>query len=190
MRRAAPIAATVVLAALVLFGIMSSVTGGKRRGAPRDVALQAEAEGPKLVLHGVDVREFRPDGTAIRFRSDRASYTILTRDLSAEGVTVALPAPAGEIVVKAPLAFWSMDAGIVRLPEGGRGEGLGGWSASVPDARLDLSAREMTASAATLSGPGVEVRGRDLVWRWKDGTMTMDAASGRVLPGKVARRHA
>lgn len=188
MRRALPVVATLVLA-LAALGVVAAVLGGSRSRAPRDAALRRAGEGPMLVLQGVDVREIRPGGTMIRFRSERASYAVLARHLSAEAVTVALPAPEGEIVVEAPLASWDMDGGIVLLPDGGRGEGAGGWSASVPEARLDLSAREMTASAASLSGPGVSVEGRDLVWKWKDGTLTLDAATGRVLPGKVARRH-
>lgn len=188
MRRV-PAVLSILVLALAAVGILAAVLGGGRAGAPRDVSLRGGGEGPKLVLHGVDVKEIRPGGAMIRLQSDRASYAIMSRDLAAEGVTVALPAPAGEIVVKAPLASWSMDTGIVRLPEGGRAASAGGWSASVPEARLDLSARELTASAASLSGPGVSVDGRDLVWKWKDGTLTMDAARGRVLPGKAARRH-
>ena len=188
MRRV-PVVVAISVLALAALGILAAFLGGGRAGAPRDVSLRGGGEGPTLVLHGVDVREIRPGGTVIRFQSDRASYSILSRDLAAEGVTVALPAPAGEIVVRAPLASWKMDAGIVRLPDGGRAADAAGWSASVPEARLDLSAREMTASGASLSGPGVAVEGRDLVWRWKDGTLTMNAARGRVLPGRVVRRH-
>ncbi len=188
MRRVTPLvtaAAVLALAAAVLVA-----RGGRdRAGAPRDVALGAETEGPRLVLHGVDFVEIRPGGTAIRLQSDRASYAIIRHDLTAEGVVVAVPAPSGEVVVKAPVAAWDMDAGIVRLPAGGRAAGAGGWAAAVPEARLDLAAREMTAAEASLSGPGVTVEGTDLVWRWKDGTMTMDAPRGRVLPGKAAGRH-
>ena len=188
MRRA-PVVFAILVLALAALAILAAVLGGGRGGAPRDVSLRGGEEGPTLVLHEVDVREIRPGGAMIRFQSDRASYAILSRDLAAEGVTVALPAPAGEIVVRAPLASWNMDAGIVRLPDGGRAAGAAGWSASVPEARLDLSAREMTASGASLSGPGVAIEGRDLVWNWKDGTLTMGAARGRVLPGKAVRRH-
>ena len=188
MRRG-PAVLSILVLALGALGILAAVLGGRRAGAPRDVSLRGESEGPKLVLHGVDLKEIRRGGAVIRLQSERASYAIMSRDLAAEGVTVALPAPAGEIVVKAPLASWSMDAGIVRLPEGGRAAGAGGWSASVPEARLDLSARELTASDASLTGPGVAVEGRDLVWKWKDGTLTMETAKGRVLPGTAVRRH-
>jgi hypothetical protein len=187
MRRALPVAAILVLA-LAALGVVAAILGGWRGRAYRDASLRSAVEGPMLVLHGVDVREIRPGGTTIRFRSERASYAILARHLSAEDVTVALPAPEGEIVVEAPLALWDMDAGIVLLPEGGRGGGAGGWSATVPEARLDLSVRQMTASGASLSGPGVSVAGRDLVWKWKDGTLTLEAATGSVLPGKASRR--
>lgn len=187
MRRVAPVF-SILLLVLAALGILAAVRGGGRGGGPRDASLRVRAEGPMLVLHGVDVKEIRPGAAMIRLQSDRASYSILARDLAAEGVTVALPTSAGEIVVKAPLASWNMDAGIVRLPDGGRAAGAGGWSASVPEARIDISAREMTASVASVSGPGVSVEGRDLVWKWKDGTLTMDAARGRVLPGKAARR--
>lgn len=187
--RKIPSVLSILVLALAAVGILAAVLGGDGGGAPRNVSLRGGGAGPKLVLHGVDVKEIRPGGATIRLQSDRATYLILEHDLAAEGVTVALPAPAGEIVVRAPLAAWDMDAGIVRLPDGGRAAGAGGWSASVPEARIDLSAREMTASGATLSGPGIAVEGRDLVWKWKDGTLAMDAATGRVLPGKAARRH-
>ncbi len=188
MRKARPVFALLVLA-LAALGILAVVLGGGRRGASRPATLTGGGDGATLVLYGVDVDEYRPGGTVIRLRSDRASYSILKRDLSAEKVTVALPSPGGEIAVEAPLALWNMDAGIVRLPEGGRAAGAGGWSASVPEARLDLSAREMTAAGASLSGPGLALEGRDLVWRWKDGMVTMESARGRVLPGKAVRRH-
>lgn len=188
MRRVSPVFALLVLA-LAALGILAAVLGRGRDGAPRQAALHGSQEGATLVLYGVDVDEFRPGGTVIRLRSDRASYAILKRDLWAEDVTVALPSPGGEIVVKAPRALWNMDAGIVRLPEGGRADGVGGWSATVPEARLDLSAREITAAGATLTGPGIALEGRDLVWKWKDGMLTLETARGRVLPGKAVRRH-
>ncbi len=188
MRRVAHVVFAAVVLALVGFGILAAVLRD-RVGATRDVGLRAEAEGPKLVLYGVDFVEIRPGGAAIRLRSERATYAILAHDLTAEDVAVAVPARTGEIAVKAPQAVWTMDTGIVRLPDGGRATGAGGWTAVVPDARLDLPAREMTASGASVSGPGVAVDGRDLVWRWGDGTMTMDEPKGRVLPGKAAQRH-
>ncbi len=176
-----------VFVALAALGILAAVLGRDRGGAPRDVALRAETEGPRLILHGVDFVEIRPGGMAIRLQSDRAFYAILGHDLTAEQVSVAVPAHSGEVVVKAPLAVWNMDAGVVRLPDGGRAADAAGWSALVPEARLDLPAREMTASGASISGPGVALEGRDFVWRWRDGTMTMDAPRGRVLPGKAPR---
>lgn len=187
MRRGLAVFAAAVLA-LVVLGAAAATLAGCRGRASREASIRSAVEGPMLVLHGVDVAEVRPGGTTVRFRSDRASYAVLERHLSAERVTVALPAAEGEIVVEAPLASWDMDAGIVLLPEGGRAGGAGGWSASVPEARLDLPAREMTAGSASLSGPGVSVEGRDLVWKWKDGTLTLDAATGRVLPERAARR--
>ncbi len=187
MKRTVPIVSATVVVALAALAILAAVRGRDRGGAPRDVALQAEAEGPKLVLHGVDFVEIRPGGTAVRLRSARAWYAIVRHDLTAEDVAVAVPAPSGEIVVKAPLVVWNMDAGTVRLPDGGRAADAGGWSATVPEARLDLPAREMTASDASISGPGVALEGRDFVWRWRDGTMTMDAPRGRVLPARAPR---
>ncbi|MGE5188549.1 MAG: hypothetical protein ACM3NF_00660 [Gemmatimonadota bacterium] len=187
MRRALPVLGTLVVA-LAALGAATAMLGGCRSRASRDASFRRPAEGPTLVLQGVDFTEIRPGGARIRLRSDRASYAILARHLSAGEVTVTLPEPDGEIVVQAPLASWDMDAGVVLLPRGGHGAGAGGWSVSVPEARLDLAAREMTAGDASVSGPGVAARGRDLVWRWKDGTLALDAASGRVLPAKAARR--
>ncbi len=189
MRRIAPFVFAGVVLAVVALGILAA-TGRDRGGAPRRETLRGAEWGPSLVLQGVDFREIRPGGETIRLRSERASYSILGRGLSAREVTVVLPATAGEIVLNAPVAAWDMDAGVVRLPDGGRANAAGGWSAVVPDARLDLPAGRMTATGASLSGPGLDLKGHDLVWSWKDGTMTMDAARGRVLPGKVVRRHA
>lgn len=179
----------ILVPALAALGILAAVFRGGRTDAPRDVALEGERKGPALVLLGVDFTETRPGGAVVRLQSDRATYAVVTRNVSAEGVSVALPGASGEIVVRAPLADWSMDAGSVRLPLGGRATGGGGWSATVPDARLDLAAREMTASGATLSGPGLAVEGRNLVWKWRDGTLALEAARGRVVPGKAVRRH-
>lgn len=188
MRRA-PLVFATLLVVLVALGIMAAVLGRGGGDASRGAALRAQEKGPTLVLQGVDLTEIRPGGTDLRLRSDRASYSILAHHLSAEAVTVALKAPAGEIVVTAPLAAWDMDSGIVRLPQGGEAAGGGGWAASVPEARLDLSARELTASAASITGPGVAVEGLRFVWRWKDGTMSMDEARGRVVPGQAGGRH-
>lgn len=188
MRRVRPVLAIPVLV-LAALGVLAAVLGRERGGAPREESLRGRDEGATLSLEGVDFREIRPGGEEIRFRSARASYSILAHHLSAEDATVSLPAPAGAVVVTAARASWNMDSGIVLLPAGGRADGAQGWSASVPDARVDLKAGELTASDASLTGPGVVVEGRDLVWKWNDGTMTMDAARGRVLPGKVVRRH-
>ncbi len=190
MRKVAPVVFASVVLAVIALGILAATVGRGRGRAPRREVLRQPVEEARLVLHEVDFREIRPDGATVRLQSDQASYGILGHDLSAQRVTVALPTPTGEIVLNAPLATWDMDAGIVRLPEGGRAAGAGGWSATVPDARLDLSARRMTASDASLAGPGLALTGRDLVWSWKDGTMSMGAPRGRVLPGRVVRPRA
>lgn len=190
MRKAAPYIFAAVVVGVIALGILAAASRPERGRAPRGEALRQQAEQPSLALGGVDFREFRADGTTIRLQAERASYGILGHDLSARVVTVSVPTSAGEVVFNAPVAMWDVDAGIVRLPDGGRAEGAGGWSATVPDARLDLPARRMTASDASLAGPGLALEGRDFVWSWKDGTMTMDTPRGHVLPGKVAPRDA
>ncbi len=190
MRKAAPYLFACVVLGVLALGMLAAASRRDRGGAPLGEALRERVEEPSLVLDRVDFREFRPDGTTIRLQSERASYGIIAHDLSARGVTVALATSSGEIVLNAPVAAWDVDAGTVRLPDGGRAEGAGGWSVTVPDARLDLPARRLTAPDASLSGPGLALTGRDLVWSFKDGTMTMDGARGRVLPGKVVRRNA
>lgn len=173
-----------LLAAVYLFAL-----GAARRAivlAGRDQDAVEEA-GPEIVLHDVEMREVREGGGDYRLSSERATYSVRERTLLAAGMTLALPEPSGEISVRAPRAAWDMDAGRIDLPGGFSAVNRAGWSASVPDGRLDLKERVMTAKGAALSGPGVSVSGINLVWRWREGTVSLDSPRTLVTPGKVPR---
>ncbi len=142
--------------------------------------------GPELILREVEVREIGKEGPQSRLTSDRASYLVLARKLSADGVTLFLPGTSNGMIVRAPKAFWDMDAGRILLAEGGAAENDAGWSAVVDEASLSLPDRLMTASGnARLSGPGLSVTGDHLVWRWREGKLALENPRSRVEPAKA-----
>jgi hypothetical protein len=144
-----------------------------------------ELREPEIVLRDVEVREIREDGRSYRLSSDNATYSVLSKRLSAEKVTVTLREGRERTVVHAPRARWSMEEGRMDLPEGGSAENGAGWTAAVPEARIDLRAQVMTAPRASLSIPGVRVAGTNLVWRWQEGTVEIDAPKSRVSPERL-----
>lgn len=149
---------------------------GPAAGEPRE---------PEIVLRGVEVMEIREDGRSYRLSSDNATYSVLSKRLSAETVILTLPEALERTVVRAARARWSMEEGTMDLPEGGSAENDAGWTAAVPEARIDLRAQVMTAPSANLSMPGVRVAGTNLVWRWQEGKMEIDAPKSRVVPERV-----
>lgn len=141
--------------------------------------------GPQVVLRGVEVIETRRGGKVYRLVSDEALYAVLASRVTASVVTLALAERNGGIVVTAPVLAWNMEDGRIDLVQGASARNGGGWTASAPGARIDLKSREITAEEAVLSGPGVTVAGRNLRWRWHDGSMDLDFPRSTVLPGKV-----
>jgi len=142
---------------------------------------------PEILLRGVEVREIRKDGRTDRVLARQASYRVLSRNLSAEQVTFAMEGGNGKVVVEAPQVSWNMQEGRLDLPKGGTARNGSGWSAQVPDARIDLLGQVLTANRATLSLPGIRVAGSGLVWRWKDGTVELASPESRLLPGLLRR---
>jgi hypothetical protein len=155
---------------------------------PRDSGGTAEESpaGPELILREVDVRELGKEGPQYRLTSDRASYLVLARKLSADGVTLFLQETSEGMVVRAPKAFWEMDAGRILLAEGGAAENGAGWSAVVDEASISLPDRLMTAEGnARLSGPGLSVTGDHLAWRWREGKLSLENPRSRVDPSRT-----
>lgn len=184
MIRSLAIAAAVVacLAGLYLMAMSAAKStillarSGPAAGEPRE---------PEIVLRDVEVREIREDGRSYRLSSDNASYSVLSKRLYAETVTLTLREGPERTVVHAPRARWSMEEGRMDLPEGGSAENGAGWTAAVPEARIDLRGQVMTAPSASLSVPGVRVAGTNLVWRWQEGKVEIDAPKSQVLPDAV-----
>lgn len=144
-----------------------------------------ELREPEIVLRDVEVREIRVDGRWCRLLSDNASYSVDSRRMSADGVTLTVREGRDRIVVRAPRALWSMDEGRIELTQGATAETGPGWSAVVPEARLDLRSQVLVAREATLSMPGLRVAGDNLVWRWEEGNVDLQDPRSRLFPGKL-----
>lgn len=149
--------------------------------------IAAEFREPEILLSGVNVREIRNDGRTDRVLARRASYRLLSGNLLAEQVQFTVEDGNGSVEVEAPRMFWDMQAGRVDLPQGGSARNGSGWSARLPDARIDLPGRMLTATRATLTLPGIRVDGSELVWRWKNGTVELASPQSRLLPDPLRR---
>lgn len=177
--------AAVVLACLAGLYLMARSAAKSTILLARSETAAEDLREPEIVLRDVEVRETRDDGRSYRLSSDNASYSVLSKKLSAEKVSLTLREGRGRTVVHAPRARWSMEEGTMDLSEGGSAENDAGWTAEVPEARIDLRAQVMTASSASLSIPGVWVAGTNLVWRWQEGKVELDAPKSRVLPERI-----
>lgn len=145
-------------------------------------------DGPELILREVEVREIREGEPQYRLTSDRVSYLLHARRLSAVGVTLFLPGISNGIVVRAPKASWDMEAGTILLDEGGAAGNAAGWSAIVAAATLSLPNREMSAAGnVRLSGPGLQVAGDNLVWGWREGKLALSNTRTRVESPRALR---
>ncbi|HEY7585180.1 MAG TPA: hypothetical protein VH866_01580 [Candidatus Deferrimicrobiaceae bacterium] len=163
------------------YGISPGPRGiGERPGS------QAE---PEVILRDVVMREIRKEGAQYRLVSDQAAYLLQTGRVAASGVTLEMSGAAGNPVVRAPKASWDMQTGQIILPEGGSARTGEGWSASVPAAILSLPEQTMTARGkAVLSGPDLSIAGDNLVWRWRDGKIALEAPKTRLVPNRTFRR--
>lgn len=140
---------------------------------------------PEILLHRVEIREIRKGGASGRVLASRASYRVLSRSLLAEQVTFTTESGNGRVHVEAPRLSWDLQEGRLELPEGGTARNGSGWNIEVPDARIDLPERMLTANRATFSMPGIQVAGGGLTWRWKEGTVELISPESRVLPGPL-----
>ncbi len=176
-----------LIVALLLAGIYLVALDVARSTPPSSGPAQGEAEGPgpRIELRGVEMVEFRRESPAYRLASDEALYSVLSERLSARGVTLLLPERSGNVVMKAPEASWDLVDGRVTFPEGASAESAGAWTASVPEADVDLRSQVIAAATARLSGPGLTVQGTHLRWHWRDGRVALDSPRSRVLPGKI-----
>ena len=144
---------------------------------------------PEVILRDVVMREIRKEGAQYRLVSDQAAYLLQTGRISASGVTLEMSGAAGNPVVRAPEASWDMQTGQIILPEGGSARTGEGWSASVPAAILSLPEQVLTARGkAVLSGPDLSIAGDNLVWRWREGKMALEAPKTRLVPSRTFRR--
>lgn len=142
---------------------------------------------PEILLHGVEIREIRQGGQVDKVLASRALYRVLSRSLFAERITFMTENDHGRVLVEAPRLSWNLTEGRIDLPEGGTARNGSGWSVEVPDARIDLPGRALTANRAVFSIPGVRVAGGGLIWRWKDGTVELSSPESRVLPEPLRR---
>jgi hypothetical protein len=177
------------VAVLLLFAgayvVALNMTGEGRFSGPKDSSQDAGAGGPQIVLRGVEMVEMRREGQVYRLLSDNASYSIRVGHASASNVTLVLKEREGDVVVTAPVASWDMDEGRIDLPRGASARDGSGWSAVFPGAVVDLDAEVITAEDARFEGPGLTVAGRNLRWRWQDGTVALDSPRSSILPVRV-----
>lgn len=139
--------------------------------------------GPQIVLRGVEMAEARRGGQVYRLRSDSASYAVQSGQAHASDVTLVLKEREGNVVVSAPVASWNMKQDRIDLPMGATAKGEG-WTAVSPRASVDLRSEVISAQDASLSGPGLEVEGNALRWRWRDGKVELLAPKSNILPDR------
>ncbi len=177
-----------LLAILGGIGLLAAVSTMEQ--GPHDAVGKAveRPDGPELILREVEVREIREGEPQSRLTSDRVSYLLNARRLSAAGVTLFLPGISNGIVVRAPKASWDMEAGTILLDEGGAAGNAAGWSAIVAAASLSLPNREMSAAGnVRLSGPGLQVAGDNMVWGWREGKLALSNTRTRVESPRALR---
>jgi hypothetical protein len=147
--------------------------------------------GPEIRLGPVDVRELHDDGSWNRLDADGAVYAYANRTVTAGGVTVFLGegAPFAGTTVRAPRAAWDLDGKTIGLPEGCRVARKGGWTGELSAGTLDLAGSVLRVPGpARIEGPGVSVQGKNLVWEWVEGMITMESTRSLLPPGKVPGR--
>lgn len=186
MKRRALIAAGVFVAAGLAVLLAAVFSPARRAAAPPAAGSDG---GAQIVLRGVELSDLRDAGTVCRLTADRAAWSLAGRTVTADGVTLFLPGRGGESVVRAPRAAWDLAAATIALPGGCSAEAPGGWSAKAASGRVDLAAdRFHGLGEAAVAGPGLVVRGTELVWSWKDGTIAMEKPVSRIAAGAAARR--
>lgn len=149
------------------------------------------ADGPEIRLGTVDVREYHDEtGERNRLTAERATYEYIRKTVKGTGVTVYLAERALRgTTVTAPSASWDFERAALTFPEGTRLAREGGWEAEISPAVLDTAGQTLHApGAATLSGPGITAAGRNLVWDWGNGKISMESPKGRIQASAMPRR--
>jgi hypothetical protein len=176
--------------AILAMAVLAALPG-KVAVAPAAGAGQVPAAGPEIRLAAVDVREFHDGGgEGNRLTADRGTYEYAQKTVTGTGVTAFLAEKALRgTTVSAPSASWDFDRATLLFREGARLGRADGWTAELSAATLDMAGQTMRVpGAATLRGPGIDASGRNLVWEWKDGKITMDSPRGRIQPAAASRR--
>lgn len=177
--------ACVVVALAALPSLPSKVAVAPASGTPRPLPQR-----PEVLLETVDVREYHDDsGEWNRLTAERAVYEYARKRVTGTRVTFELMEKALRgTTVLAPAASWDFDPAVLSFPAGARLAREGGWAAEVSPATLHIGGQKLRVpGSATLSGPGVTASGKDLVWDWGEGKITMDSPRGRFLPGVLQR---
>lgn len=177
--------AGVVLAMAALPALTPEVAVAPSDGSPRGLPAR-----PEVLLERVDVREFHDDGGDWnRLTAEQALYEYSRKRVTGTRVMVQLMERALRgTTVAAPTASWDFDPAVLSFPEGARLAREGGWAAEVSPATLDMAGQRLRVpGSATLSGPGITASGRDLVWNWGEGKITMDSPKARFLPAALHR---
>jgi len=145
--------------------------------------------GPEIRLGPAEVREYRDDGSWNRLTAEGAVYEYARKAVTGRGVVVYLMGGAIRgATARAPLASWDFDRAAVSLPEGCRVDHEGGWAGDLSPATLDFAQKTLhVPGAATLSGPGFSVTGKDLAWNWGEGRITMNTPKSRIHPASAHR---
>jgi hypothetical protein len=176
-----------LLASAILVGAyLMALNLAKSTRLPAVGRAAADGGGPQIVLRGVKMVETGPDGRFYRLVSDDATYSFRSGQVFASDVTLSLKQQGGDVVVTASIAAWNMSEGRIELAEGAKAGNDLGWTASAPVASVDLKAEVISAEEASLAGPGITVMGRNLRWRWNDGTVELDSPKSRILPDRVS----
>jgi hypothetical protein len=177
------LAASAILAVACLIGLnLASST----RFPAEERSAAADDGSPQIVLREVEMVEAGPGGWFYRLVSEDATYSIRSGKVLASGVTLSLRQQGGDVTVRASLAFWNMGDGRIELAEGASAGNGQGWTASAPNASIDLRSEVISAEEANLAGPGITVEGSNLRWRWHDGTIALDSPRSRILPDRVS----
>jgi hypothetical protein len=180
-----------VFAGLVLAMAVLPTLPGKVAVGPAAVTPQGLPGGPEIRLTTVDVREFHDEsGDWNRLTAEQASYEYARKMVTGNNVVIQLMEKALRgTTVRASAASWDFDRAALSFPEGARLAREGGWEADVSPASLDISGQRLRVPGpATLSGPGITADGKDLVWEWGAGKITMESPRGRILPAALPRR--
>lgn len=161
---------------------------------PASAAARAEeavVRGLEVRLGPVDMRELHDDGDWNRLEAAEAVYSYGRKTVEGTGVAVSLGTGkdfAGS-VIRASRAFWDFNGNSIELPDGAHADREGGWKGELAPAALDLDARILRVpGAASLSGPGLSVDGKNLKWGWPDGKITMDSPVSRIAPASLPGR--